>query len=130
MKFKRNRSIYGLIIVVIIIFGIYSKRVNNFIPDSLNDYLGDSLWAVMIFFGFGFIFKDMDTKKIALSSILFCYIIELSQLYHANWIDDIRRTTLGGLILGYTFSWSDLIAYAVGIGTAVVLEMILKKYCT
>ena len=40
--------------------------------------------------------------------------VELSQLYHAPWIDSIRQTTLGGLILGFGFLWSDLACYAVG----------------
>lgn len=128
MKYKRNRFIYSLIIIVIIVFGIFSKKANNFIPAFFNDYVGDSLWAAMIFFGFGFVFKTMKTNKVALGSILFCYIIEFSQLYHAVWIDNIRNTTLGRLVLGYTFSWNDLIAYVFGVGAAAILEMFLKKY--
>ena len=48
----------------------------------------------------------------------------MSQLYHAPWIDSIRHTTLGGLILGYGFLWSDLACYAVGVGLGVVIEII------
>lgn len=127
MKYKRNRVIYSLIVIVIIVLGIWSKKAHTFIPAFFNDYLGDSLWAAMIFFGFGFVFDTMNTKKVALGSILFCYIIEFSQIYHANWIDNIRNTTLGRLVLGYTFSWTDLIAYAFGIGIAIIFEMLLKK---
>jgi hypothetical protein len=43
-------------------------------------------------------------------------LIEMSQPYHAPWIDSIRRTTLGGLALGYGLVWGDLACYAVGIG--------------
>jgi hypothetical protein len=45
-------------------------------------------------------------------------------LYHANWIDTIRKTTLGGLILGYGFLWSDLLAYAIGIAAGVIIEFL------
>lgn len=127
MKYKRNRIIYSLIVIVMIVLGIWSKKAHTFIPAFLNDYIGDSLWAAMIFFCFGFIFDTMNTKKVALGSILFCYIIEFSQIYHADWIDNIRNTTLGRLVLGYTFSWTDLIAYAFGIGIAIIFEMLLKK---
>lgn len=92
----------------------------------LNTYLGDALWALMIFVFIGFIFKTMDTKKVALIAILFCYSIELSQLYHASWIDNIRKTTLGGLILGYGFLWSDLWAYTIGIAIGVIIEVLYK----
>jgi hypothetical protein len=50
--------------------------------------------------------------------------VELSQLYHAPWIDSIRQTTLGGLILGFGFLWTDLACYAFGVGLGVLLELI------
>jgi hypothetical protein len=43
-------------------------------------------------------------------------------LYHAGWIDAIRATRLGGLILGYGFLWSDLVCYAAGVGLGAILE--------
>ena len=52
----------------------------------------------------------------------FSVAIELSQLYHAPWIDSIRQTTLGGLILGFGFLWSDLACYAAGVGVGIILE--------
>lgn len=125
MAYKRYRLLYGIITIAIIVLGICIKKVPNLIPNFLSDYLGDALWAAMIFFGIGFVFKTMKTKKVALNSIAFCYIIEFSQLYHASWIDNIRNTTLGGLVLGYAFSWTDLISYAIGIVIAVIFEEII-----
>ena len=49
-------------------------------------------------------------------------LVEVGQLYHAPWIDSIRRTTLGGLVLGFDFVWSDLACYAVGVGLGVLIE--------
>ena len=57
---------------------------------------------------------------------MFCYGIEVSQLYHAEWIDSIRATTLGGLVLGYGFLWSDLVAYTIGVGVGFLFEFILR----
>lgn len=127
MTNKRNRVLYGFIIIIVIALGLLSRKIYNIIPDFLNTYLGDALWALMIFFIFGFIFRDSETKEIALIGILFCYLIELSQLYHANWIDNIRKTTLGGLVLGYGFLWSDLVAYAIGIGIGIAIDDFLLK---
>jgi hypothetical protein len=53
-------------------------------------------------------------------------LIELSQFYHAPWIDSIRQNTLGGLILGFDFVWSDLACYAVGVGLGVLFEIIAQ----
>lgn len=127
MTNKRNRLLYGFMIIIVIVLGLLSRRMDNIIPEFLNTYLGDALWALMVFFIFGFIFIDAKTKKIALIGILFCYLIELSQLYHGNWIDSIRKTTLGGLVLGYGFLWSDLLAYAIGIGIGITIEFFSLK---
>ncbi|PEA54365.1 hypothetical protein CON64_13615 [Bacillus pseudomycoides] len=124
MTYKRNRFLYAIMTIIVMIFGLTSRKIAHVLPYTLNTYLGDALWALMIFVGFGFIFNRVQTKVVALLAISFCYIIEFSQLYHATWIDHIRETTLGGLILGYGFLWSDLMAYAIGIGVGLIGEML------
>ena len=57
-------------------------------------------------------------------ALAFSVAVELSQLYHASWIDSIRHTTLGGLILGFDFVWSDLACYALGVGLGVSGEIL------
>ncbi|HDR7517498.1 DUF2809 domain-containing protein [Bacillus mobilis] len=127
MKTKRNRLLYALFTIVVIILGLSSRKLAFALPQLLNDYLGDALWALMIFTGFGFLFPKIETKKLAFISLLFCYGIEVSQLYHAEWIDSIRATTLGGLVLGYGFLWSDIVAYTIGVGVGFLFEFILRK---
>jgi hypothetical protein len=67
------------------------------------------------------------TLRVAIAALLFSFAIELGQLYRAPWIDEIRRTTLGGLVLGFGFLWSDLLCYMAGIGTGVVAELLFRK---
>ncbi|ANE85948.1 DUF2809 domain-containing protein [Bacillus cereus] len=127
MNTKRNRVVYALFTIVVIILGLSSRKFAFALPHLLNDYLGDALWALMIFTGFGFLFPKTETKKLAFISLMFCYGIEASQLYHAEWIDSIRGTTLGGLVLGYGFLWSDLVAYTIGVGVGILCEVIFRK---
>ncbi|PEI75340.1 hypothetical protein CN646_03005 [Bacillus wiedmannii] len=127
MNKKRNRLLYALFTIVIIILGLSSRKLAFALPHLLNAYLGDALWALMIFTGFGFLFPKIDTKKVTFISLLFCYGIEVSQLYHAEWIDSIRATALGGLVLGYGFLWSDLVAYTIGVGIGMFCEFTLQK---
>ncbi|EJS68848.1 DUF2809 domain-containing protein [Bacillus cereus] len=127
MNTKRNRLLYAMFTIVVIILGLSSRKFAFALPDLLNNYLGDALWALMIFTGFGFLFPKIETKKLAIISLIFCYGIEISQLYHAEWIDSIRATTLGGLVLGYGFLWSDLVAYTIGVGVGMLCESILRK---
>lgn len=127
MDYKRSRLLYGSITILAIILGLDSRKLSAYLPQFINLYLGDALWALMIFSGFGFLFTNIETKKLSLLALMFCYFIELTQLYHSGWIDNIRRTTLGGLVLGYGFLWSDLIAYTVGISMGILLELVIIK---
>lgn len=127
MNTQRNRLLYAVFTIVVIILGLSSRKFAFALPTLLNDYLGDALWALMIFTGFGFLFPKIETRKLAFISLIFCYGIEISQLYHETWIDSIRATTLGGLVLGYGFLWSDLVAYTIGVGVGMLGEFMLRK---
>ncbi len=104
--------------------GILSRKFSYLLPDVINTYLGDAIWATMIYVMMAFVFANKLPKQIAVFSLLFCYAIELSQLYQAPWINAIRSTTIGALVLGSGFLWSDLLAYALGILSVTLLEMI------
>jgi hypothetical protein len=128
MNRKPNRLFYLLMIFIVICLGLLSRKIANYIPDIIDLFLGDSLWALMVYLFIRMLFKNWPTNKVVLTGILFCFVIEFSQLYHDEWIDIIRRTTLGGLILGYGFLWSDLAAYLLGIGFGIIIDGIIEKY--
>ena len=71
----------------------------------------------------------MTSISVAILALLVCFAIELSQLYHESWIDNIRANRLGGLILGSGFLYSDLLSYSIGVTGAFLLEktFILKR---
>jgi len=100
----------------------FNNFADGFTCSVTGFYINSYQWRVFI--GVGFVFRKTKTKTIALIGISFCYLIELSQLYQANWINEIRRTTLGGLVLGYGFLWSDLVAYFIGISVGAAIEIL------
>jgi len=124
---NRSRVIYLLLVVSTIILGLLSRKFGYYLPEYVNSYLGDALWALMVLLIFGVIFPKQNSLRIAFVSISFCFIIEISQLYHAPWIDNIRANRLGGLILGFGFLWTDLIAYSLGVGFETLLELLIHK---
>jgi hypothetical protein len=48
-------------------------------------------------------------------ALTFALGVEFSQLYHAPWIDAVRATLPWRPLLGSSFNWPDLPAYAVGV---------------
>lgn len=67
-------------------------------------------------------FQPCNYPAISIYALAFAWSVEFSQLYHAPWIDTIRSTRIGHLILGSTFNAPDLLAYAVGIGIGAAVE--------
>ncbi|MFM8818855.1 MAG: DUF2809 domain-containing protein, partial [Phycisphaerales bacterium] len=49
------------------------------------------------------------------------------QLHHAPWIDGIRATRLGALVLGSGFLWSDIACYAVGVAGGAAGESMVDR---
>jgi len=118
----KTRILYLFIICLIIILGLLSRKV-DFIPL----FVGDILYAVMIYFIVRFLFINFSQIKIATIAILICYTIEILQLYQASWIIEIRKNTFGHLIFGQGFLWSDILAYTLGIGISYILEKFTFK---
>ena len=73
------------------------------------------------------IYIKKPSKHIALHALVFSISIELSQLYHASWIDTLRYTRIGGLVLRYVFMWSDIVCYVLGITLGCFSEIIKKR---
>ena len=124
---KRNRLIYLVLVAMTIVTGLASRHYSSSLPHWVESYLGDTLWALMVFLLVGSLFHTKSTLWAAIVALAFSYLIEISQLYHAPWIDALRANWLGGLILGFGFLWSDLVCYTVGIGFGVVMERIFMK---
>ena len=112
---SRNRVLYALLAFAVIVCGLLWRSGLILLPQWLSNNGGDALWALMVFVGFGFLFPRSSTLLVALLALTFAWGVEFSQLYHAPWIDAIRATLPGRLVLGSTFNWPDLPAYAVGI---------------
>ena len=118
---NRNRIVYGLLTLSVLLLGLASRRFFGEIP-FVKTYVGDALWALMVFFGIAFTVNRWSAKAVALATILVSFSIEISQLYHAPWIDSLRATRLGGLGLGFSFVWSDLLCYTIGVLIGFVIE--------
>lgn len=123
MKKQRKDSVIRVTIILItIILGLGSRYYARYLPKWINLYFGDFLWAFMIFFIMAIIFRRRSTIEILVLALVYCYLIEISQIYHSPWIDNIRQTTVGHLILGRGFLWSDLLSYTVGIFIASFID--------
>jgi len=81
----------------------------------------------MVYWAVAFVAPSAPLIRVAAYAMAISYLDELSQLYQAAWINQIRATTIGHLLLGSAFSWLDLLAYTVGVWLCSAIEVILLK---
>jgi Protein of unknown function (DUF2809) len=125
---QRNPRAQIILIALVCLLGIGSRRYAHVLPGFIAAYAGDTLWALAAFLGIGLFLRQARARTIAFLAMTLSAAVEISQLYHAPWIDSIRQTTLGGLVLGFGFLWSDLACYAVGVGFGVMIDIRLSAF--
>ena len=121
--FIRNRRWYVLAIIATIWIGLGSRHLPLPALGFLGKYPGDFLWALLVFFCWGFIFASASTFRVALLAIGTSYGIEILKFYQAPWMVSLRHTTFGALVFGHVFSWQNLVAYTLGIATGCAIEV-------
>jgi hypothetical protein len=124
---SRNRVLYAGLVLAVVACGLLWRSGLIPLPQWLSNNGGDALWALMVFVGLGLLLPRASTLMVTLLALTFAWGVEFSQLYHAPWIDAIRATLPGRLVLGSTFNWPDIPAYAVGIALGAWAEWRLQK---
>ena len=123
-----RRVVYVFSAIVVLFAGLASRRYRTHLPSYVGEYGGDVLWALMLFLIVSFVLAGRPLVQRCIISLILAFAVEVSQLYHAPWIDGIRSTTLGGLVLGFGFLWSDLVCYLVGIAAGALAELTVRRW--
>lgn len=118
---QRQRIVYAGVIIATIFTGLLARSGKAWFPDVVNLCLGDMLYAFMMYYIVSFFMPRKSDISRALIALFVCFFVEFFQLYHSSWIDGIRATLPGKLVLGSGFLWSDLAAYAIGIMLAYLI---------
>jgi hypothetical protein len=122
----RKRPSYIFAMLGVIGLGLASRRFPGLFPSALGKYPGDALWALMVFIGWGIVFPTGSTFRILIYAVATACLVEFLKLSQATWLAWLRDTTLGRLAFGSTFSWNNLVAYAVGTGAGALGELVMR----
>ena len=123
----RARPPYAAASITSIALGLASRRFAASLPDFVRLYAGDALWAATVYFLAATLWPRARITSLAAGTLTFAFAIEASQLYHAPWIDGVRSTRLGAMVLGQGFLWSDLVCYTIGVIAAALVDQAMSR---
>lgn len=126
--YLKSRIAYVITVTIFIFLGLASRKFSHELPLFVAENVGDVIWAMMVYFGFRFLFVRKSLVLAIFLSFFFSFSIELSQLYQGNWLKQIRGTPLGTVILGKGFLIVDLIPYTAGIMMAVSFDKVILLF--
>jgi glycopeptide antibiotics resistance protein len=113
IDYKHYRLALLVGMVLIIPFG-YSMRFAPGLNPVLQDVVGSLAYQVLIMFLVAFLYPRLSLVTVAIGVFVFSAAIEFLQLYQPSWLQAIRATWAGRVILGNTFLWADFPPYALG----------------
>lgn len=120
-----NRSHYFVITLALLLIEILIATVFRhwrFIRESV----GDMLVVVLIYFGLQS-WRRFESALLARWIFYFACGVELVQAFHlVEWLG-LAPGSVGGILLGNTFSWQDILMYAIGGWVAYVLDQRLNQ---
>jgi hypothetical protein len=129
-SYFRHRLLFAINILAIVPLG-YIIRFGHILPEWIGDAGGGIAYELFWIFLLLLLQPKANIRSIAIAVCLATCAIEFLQLYQPPWLQAIRATLPGRLILGTTFSWSDFPPYftgsAIGFLWASVLDRIARR---
>jgi hypothetical protein len=107
-----NKTYLVISILLLIVEIIIALFVNDqFIRPIFGDYLA---------------FSKISENKIALITLLISYTIEILQYIHILELLHLNKIKILNIVLGNSFSWTDMLAYTLGILTVLLIHNFKK----
>ncbi len=124
-----TRRRVGLIaaLLVVIPLGLASRKWGADLPVFIADNAGDALWTVAVYLTVALCFPRWRSVTVGCVALAISFGVELSQLIDVDWLNALRKTLPGRLLLGAGFLWVDLVRYAVGAIAATIVDLVLRN---
>jgi len=121
MNMRFNRK-HFLSFIFLLLLEIIIAQSSGFIRHTFGDFL-----VVILLFYLVKAFFNLSNKAVAVSVLIFAYIVEFLQLTPLLEFLGLENNRLAVIVFGATFSIGDLVAYTLGIVTVLLLEKFLTR---
>jgi hypothetical protein len=105
--------------------------VEIFIAERMHDaiirpYGGDYLCVILLYCLIRSFWR-LPPLPLALAVLIFAYCVEVSQYFHLADRLGFSKPSFIRMLMGYGFSWWDMVCYSLGIGTVLIVERLTNK---
>ena len=119
LKFKPQYFVLAVILFFIEVL------IAVFIDDRfIRPYFGDFLVVILVYC-FLRSFIDLPVRTLALSALIFSYIVEALQYFNLVGRLGLQDSKIAKTVMGSSFEWTDLLAYTLGIILVLYVEKVI-----
>ncbi len=113
---NNSRLKFALCLLLTVLLGVGTFLLRGTAMDGIADFVGGALYVIALIFFILTLAPRLAESPLRICTIAFLITcaIECLQLWHPSFLESIRATLPGRLILGNTFSWIDFPVYFVG----------------
>ena len=123
---RRQGGVTLLLLVGTVALGLGSRLFRGDLPYVIAEYAGDTLWATAVFFLLRLVRPAAPGAVLAAAALAISFGVELSQLAHPRWLDDLRQQPGVALVLGHDFVATDLVCYTAGVALAWAIDLVRR----
>ena len=122
------RRIWLVVALLLVIpLGLASRKWGAELPVFIADNAGDALWTVAVYLSVAIVFPRWRSVTVGAVALVISFLVEFGQLIDVEWLNAVRKTLPGKLLLGAGFLWVDLVRYAVGAVAATVVDGVVRS---
>jgi hypothetical protein len=120
MKLRFNWLYFALTVMIFVVEVLIAVYLHD---GFIRPYAGDFLVVILIYC-FVRSFLQTPVMPMALAVLVFSYLVETLQYFNFVKIIGLEHSRIARIIIGNYFSWTDILAYTLGIGFTILMEKI------
>ena len=120
---------YLALALVTVVAGLLVRFAPLGLPWFVMKYGGSTLWAAMIYWTLAIVWPKGRPLRLGWVAGGIALLAELQRLYDAAWLDALRASLPGVLLLGRYFSLWDIVAYWLAIAVVALLDgLVIRRF--
>ncbi|RPD40714.1 DUF2809 domain-containing protein [Chitinophaga barathri] len=122
MKLRFSWLYFTLAVLIFIVEVLITMYLND---EFIRPYAGDFLVVILIYC-FVRSLLQAPVIPVALAVLAFSYLVETLQYLNVVKLLGLEHSRLANIVIGNYFTWSDILAYTLGVAFIILMERIKK----